>query len=204
MKTFLRENKLRLILLGVPILCIIVIWNINFYKIWYDHTNWWNLGPIPDATAVKIVDYQPHTVNGVMVLGDDGKIYMANRDIQRYFVHGFPSDDPTLDRQDEIQQKHDYAEKLRARWGFEEYYFHDAKSFETFGYIYYFGFTYATFQIRENGEVWEKHFESSWVDQVRSRVTLYFCLFLILASFAWMKLFVDYEPLNPKPDYSAK
>lgn len=55
MKTFMRENKGKLLLLLFLILCLVVLRTVNIHQVWYYLTSWENLGA-PPKPAEKIME----------------------------------------------------------------------------------------------------------------------------------------------------
>ena len=205
MKSFLRENKLRLLLLGIPVLCLIVLWNINIYKIWYDRTPWKNLG-MPFYQTVKQLSHVHFGVNYSYpyVVVEDGSMYSFDW-IGQWRPEGYP-EYPDYEKRN-IEEEHECARKIELLWNLESEKDKSSKIIEARGACAYYSFDnyqYAVFKISQDGEILEKYVNGKEPRIFRNWATFYLCLFLVLSAPIWTRLFFQFDFLKPKPDYNAK
>ena len=229
MKTFLRENKLGLFLLGVPVFCLIVLWNVNIYRIWYDRTPWKNFGSpsetqiakigqldFPDTSDVPSSASFPRYDSNNLVSGPRPQVYVYGAgDGEIFVLHslgGWNSvgavRNPRLDSEIITIQKQ-CAVDLRNKWGLKEEFVPDARLVEARGFCVPDNHQYVVYQVDENGDVLEKYIQSNDPELLRIQITYLIILFMIgicaiWSAPVWWKRLVEYDPLKLKPDYDAK
>lgn len=157
MRTFLRENKGRLFLLLVLILCLVSLRTVNIYQIWYYLTPWENLGtpPMPAERIMEIKLPEPG--------GDQSIIVYVKGPNRNYFgccsltaEEGWtPSDKPYYEFYGSPNLELGFcAELIRDEWDIQDD-FSDAKKSLEAGQCHP-SFLYSAFQIRQDGNVRRK------------------------------------------------
>ena len=217
LKTRWHENKVGWLLLSIPVLCLVLLWNTNIYKIWYDNTPWKSLGS-PPSKAVKIfdVDFQYSPYNSkqleqspeIEVYAKNFLIYSMNWkgqwDSGRYPNYlEFDRLRETNLRSSEIQ----CITKIQMSWQINEEQDQNASLIDMRGSCAHYSFDsdrYVVFKIMQNGDIWEKYVNGEIPRNFRKWTTFYLCLFLILSAPIWTRLFIDFDFLKLKPDYDAK
>ena len=214
MKTFLRENKSGLFFLGTPILCLIVLWSVNFYKLSYEYVEWKNLGmpfgvPARKLGSIVFPNHDPIdllTPDGfigdspqISVWAVDGIMYSLDWQ-DRWWTAGFLP----FPTENMIDEGVDCAARLRSKWRLPEEIPQDADVVEARGLCDNGKSQYAVYRIKQNGEVWEKYVSGRDIGLLRSLITILLFLFLIFSSPFWIDLFNNVGPLKPHPEYDAK
>ena len=211
MKTRLRENKLGLFLLGMPILGLIVLWNINVYKIWYDHTPWVKLEPSPSKVVIihyVSFPYSRTRLPELSVYAEDKKVHHMNGDGQWDSAY----------RPDYLQLGRIKAStipsyesvcvtKIQIAWALDDEQDQNATIIYTRGSCAYRSSDdnqYAVYKIMQNDDIWVKYVTDEKPREFRKWVTFSICLFLALSSPFWIHIFADFDFLKLKPDYDAK
>jgi hypothetical protein len=207
MKIFLRENKWGLFLLVVPILCLIVIWNINIYKVWWDYfTPWKNFGS-PPAKVEQILRVNfPHSPFQearpiIYVYTFDRRVYVLDgraqwrlgRNMLYFAEHDFNK-----------EEKLACVDKIKQEWGLAEEDFQNAESVVAQGICSpNDSYQYAIYQIKPDGSIWEKYVNGVMLDHCRKSVSFWVKVATILYVLVWMGVFKKDNPFKTKPDYEA-
>ncbi|MFZ5857963.1 MAG: hypothetical protein ACOYZ6_14125 [Chloroflexota bacterium] len=216
MKTFLRENKTELLFLGLPILCLIVLWSVNFYKLSYEHDEWKNLGmpfntPVSKLGSIEFPYYDPLDILKsdrlksdnfiadspvISVWVSSGKMYSFWQD--SWWTAGslpFPT-------QEMMEDGVNCAARLQNEWKLPKETSQSADMIEARGLCNKNNPQYAVYQIKQNGEIWEKHVDGRRIIFFRKSITVSLLFFLIVSHSFWIGLF-NINPIRPKPDYGA-
>ena len=210
MKTFLRENLLRLFLLAVPVLCLIVLWKINIYKIWYDNTPWRNLGAPPSSKVIQILDISfpnsPFSDSRTLlyVYTFDKKIYLLDGKSQWRLGHNMSFyANPDFNKK-EKEEKLACAVKIKQEWGLEEKVFQSEESIVAQGVCSPDNsYQYAIYQITPDGSVWEKYVNGAMLDRFRESVSFWIKFATILYILVWTGVFKKDNPFKTRPDIDA-
>ncbi len=218
MKTFLRKNRLRLFLLGVPIICLIVLWNVNIYKPWYDRTLWKNLGSPPSRSLhVRYVRFpgtyvhtpgayfptyfgEPEPTVDVETL--DGRVYSSDLEGQwSQAEYAYAPVYPTGK-----VHKWDCAKRIEKEWGLKEEEFPHATNVFVQGKCSQgSSYQYAIYQIRENGDIWGKYINGEDPEYFLLNFTYYtFLVIVALYVFTSPVRYENAKRLELKPDFEAK
>lgn len=205
---------------GLPVLCLILLWSVNIYKIWWDVTPWKNLGSPPRVTIVHIgqIEFPGSWYPDFNLLhfmpGNDfrapipsayvyglGGVY--NVDAAGNWVAVESTRNPMLEPI-VIDNEKECAALLKATWRLREEHFPAARWVDERGYCYSEYYQYAAYRMDEDGNVWIKYLNSKYPEHFRDRATLYICLLLGLFLAILTGILFKTSLLNSKPDYDAR
>lgn len=210
MKTFLRENKLRLLILGVPVLCLVILWSVNIYELWWDHlTPWENLGSPPGTKALIILDlYFPRSpyfesgkalAPGIQVYASDRRIYPLDSHSQWWpgeYTNRFGAFEKDMVT---------CARLLEQEWNIETQNLPEARSTIIRGECSAYQSTqYVIYQVRQDGTIWRRYLNAEIPDNFRRNTTFYTGLTLLVVLAIWIGRVRKIDPIAIRPDYEAK
>lgn len=203
MKTFLRENKLRLWLLGAPVLFLIVLWNINIYKVWWGYfTPWEYYGSPPGIPIGKFgeIDFPygpsqdsiPHYFSNDryptnLVSASRPDVYVYTRDDYQLYVLTSQGSwravefvrNPPLSNFALIKNQQKCGVELSSEWNLPEEHFLNATSMDARGYCFSDRQQYAVYRIDQNGNVWEKYMHRDDPERLRDQISDSIAYFMI-------------------------
>ncbi len=217
MKAFMREHSLRLLLLGIPILFLLFIWNAPIYKIWWNYLiPWQYLGAPPSQVReiryirfsdaygyLPISDFQPRSYGlkpTIDVIAVDGNVYSSTNhgewlQIKHEYAPVYPSGKI---------HKWECAKKIESQWGLKDEEYPDASI------VFIQGkfpkddpIQYAVYLVSDNGHVFAKYLGSSEVENFRFTTTICAVMVIVVCLFVWINPFKQPHLLDEKPDYSA-
>jgi len=213
----MRENSLRILLLGTPILFLLFIWNAAIYKIWWNIlTPWQDLGAPPaqvreiryirfsDAYGyLPISDFQPRSYGlkpTIDVVAVDGNVYSSTNhgewlQIEHEYAPVYPAGKV---------HKWECAKRIESQWGLKDEEYPNASIVFIQGKCPKDAATqYAVYLVSNNGHIFGKYLGSSEVENFRMTGTNIAILVFFLCLFVSTSLFKKSRLLNLKPDYSA-
>jgi hypothetical protein len=192
MKTFLWENKEKLILLLILTLCMVSLRTVNIHQVWYYLTPWEDLGAPPE-TVQRITRIDLPGENGSI----DEFVYVKVSTGDFFGCCGLAKDTsngwikldrPYADFYDIADSEENVCiERIEAEWGFRE----DLPNTKNNGDAgQCFPHMYAVYQIKQDGSVWKK-FGSEDKPKLFKEVSFEFVFFvylgyLVFLAFAWM------------------
>lgn len=195
MKSFLWVNKLGLFLLGIPVLCLITLWNINIYKIWWEYfTPWEYYGSPSENPIVKIgeidfpygpsPDSTPHYFSNSryptnLVSASRPDVYVYSRDDYQSYVltsqgswHAVQfARNPPLSNFALIKNQQKCGDELTSEWKLPEEHFPNASSVDARGFCFSDRQQYVVYRIDQNGDIWEKYMHKDDPERLRDQIT---------------------------------
>lgn len=201
-----RENKTGGLVLGIPVLCLVILWNVNIYRIWYDNTPWVKIdSPPSEVTRFNYVSFPYITgrTPEISIYAEDKKVYYMNW-MGQWDSGRYP--DYWQLRHTISPEESACVTKIQNAWWLDDEQDHSAHLIYTRGSCAFYSFDsdqYLVLKVAQNGDIWEKYVDSENPRQIRKWITFSICLFLGMASPFWINLFIDFDFLKLKPDYSA-
>jgi len=191
MKTFLRENSLRLLLLLILTLCMVGLRTVNIHKVWYYFTPWENLG-VPPVEAQKIAQVNLPVEGGV----PQARVYIKAAPREFYGccnlteTEGWaPADKPYYKFYGSVDADTvACTERLKFEWGIPSN-IQNAKDSKDTGRCY--PHKYLVYQLKQDGSVWGKTVYEEVPRQFKEVsfeiVFFAFLGYLVFLAFAWAR-----------------
>lgn len=201
-----QENQTGRFVLGIPILCLAILWNVNIYRIWYDSTPWIKISSPPvKVTRINYVSFPYITgrMPEISIYAEDRKVYYMNW-MGQWDSGRYP--DYWQLRHTISPEESACVTKIQNAWWLDDEQDQSARSIYTRGSCAFYSFDsdqYVVLKIDQNGEIWEKYVDGENPRQTRKWITFSICLFLGLSSPFWIHLFIDFDFLKLKSNYDA-
>ena len=192
MRTFLRENKGRLFLLLVLILCLVSLRIVNIYQIWYYLTPWENLGT-PPVEAQKIVQVNLPVEDGVPQAG----VYIKAAPREFYGccnlteTEGWtPADKPYYKFYGSVSADTvACTERIKFEWGIPSN-IRNAKDSKDIGSCY--PHEYAVYQLKQDRGVWGKNISEEEPRQFKT-IAFEVVFFILLLYIVFLAIILLWE-----------